>query len=395
MIYREHYISPVRAFYDSDLIKIITGIRRCGKSVILDEILSEIKVKTDNIIDLDFEDASVLMSLPDAQSLISYVDDHRAPGKCYVFLDEVQRVNDWAVACRTLRLHDCSVFISGSNSKLLSKEFTKELSGRYVAFRIRPFVYKELCEYAKELNKEISVTDYLVWGGFPKRIEFNGTDAQKIYLNDLNETIIINDIINRYQIRKTDLFRKIANYVLISNARVFSARSVHAYLKSNGMPCSITTITKYIGYLEEAFAIECVKLYSEKAKRELNYYQKIYDEDVALNSIRSVTGRYDLSHNLENIVYNELIYMGYALQVYYNGKEEIDFVAVKENKQYFIQVAYSVAEEKAYNRELKAFNSLDNSCQKILISNDDFDYSTSTVRHIKLADFLKMDSLQS
>lgn len=393
MIYREHYIAPVRDFYDSDLIKIITGIRRCGKSVILDEILSEIKTKTDNIIDLDFEDASVLLALPDASSLIKYIEEHRKPGKCYVFLDEVQRVEDWAVACRTIRLHDCSVFISGSNSKLLSKEFTKELSGRYVAFRVRPFVYKELCEYAKELGKEVSVTDYLVWGGFPKRLEFNGTDAQKIYLNDLNETIIINDIINRYGIRKTDIFRKIANYVLISNARVFSARSVHDYLKSNGFPCSVTTITKYLGYLEEAFAIETVKLYSGKAKRELNYYQKTYDEDVCFNSIRCMNGRYDLSHNLENIVYNELVYMGYTLQVYYDGKEEIDFVAIKDSKQYYIQVAYSVAEEKAYNREFKALNNMDNSCQKILISNDELDYSTSTVRHIKLNDFLKMESL--
>lgn len=393
MIYREHYIAPVRDFYDSDLIKIITGIRRCGKSVILDEILSEIKTKTDNIIDLDFEDASVLLALPDASSLIKYIEEHRKPGKCYVFLDEVQRVEDWAVACRTIRLHDCSVFISGSNSKLLSKEFTKELSGRYVAFRVRPFVYKELCEYAKELGKEVSVTDYLVWGGFPKRLEFNGTDAQKIYLNDLNETIIINDIINRYGIRKTDIFRKIANYVLISNARVFSARSVHDYLKSNGFPCSVTTITKYLGYLEEAFAIETVKLYSGKAKRELNYYQKTYDEDVCFNSIRCMNGRYDLSHNLENIVYNELVYMGYTLQVYYDGKEEIDFVALKDGKQYYIQVAYSVAEEKAYNREFRALNNMDNSCQKILISNDELDYSTSTVRHIKLSDFLKMELL--
>lgn len=393
MIYREHYIAPVRDFYDSDLIKIITGIRRCGKSVILDEILSEIREKTDNIIDLDFEDASVLMELPDAKSLIKYIDEHRKPGKCYVILDEVQRLTDWAVACRTIRLHDCSVFISGSDSKLLSSEFTKELSGRYVAFRVRPFVYKELCEYAAELGKDISITDYLVWGGFPKRLEFNGTDAQKVYLNDLNETIIINDIINRYHIRKTDLFRRISNYVLISNARVFSARSVHDYLDSNGLPCSVATVTKYLGYLEEAFAIESVRLYSGKAKRELSYYQKIYDEDVSLNSIRCTTGRYDLSHNLENIVYNELVYMGYSLQVYYDGKEEIDFVAIKDNKKYFIQVAYSVAEEKAYNREFKAFKNIDNSCQKILISNDELDYSTSTVRHIKLGDFLRMESL--
>ena len=310
-----------------------------------------------------------------------------------MFLDEVQRVEGWADACRTLRLRDCSVFVSGSNSKLLSKEFTKELSGRYVAFRIRPFVYKELLEYAQELNKTISITDYLVWGGFPKRLEFDGVQAQKAYLNDLNETIIINDIINRYNIRKTELFKKFANYVLISNARIFSARSVHDYLKSNGLPCSLTTITNYISYLEEAFAIESIKLYSTRAKRELNYYQKTYDADVSLNSVRCMNNRYDLTHNLENIVYNELLYMGYSLYVYNNGKQEINFVAVKENKQYYIQVAYSVAEEKAYNREFGAFNMLDNSCQKIVISNDDIDYSTSTVRHIRLSDFLLMEEL--
>ena len=392
MICREHYIAPIRDYYDSDLIKILIGVRRCGKSVILDEILSEIKAKTDNIIDLDFEDASVLLSLPDAPTLIRYINEHRRPGKCYVFLDEVQRVSDWAIACRTIRLQDCSVFISGSSATLLSEEFASELSEGYVAFRIRPFVYKELCEYAEEQGREVSVSDYLVWGGFPKRSEFSDTDAQKVYLNDLNETII-HDIINRYGIRKTDLFRKIVNCVLIANARVFSARSIHDYLRSNGFPCSVTTITKYLSYLEESFAIEFVKLYSGKVKRELNYYQKIYAADVSLNSIRCMNGRFDLSHNLENIVYNELLYMGYALQTYYDGKEEIDFVAVKGHKQYYIQVAYSVAEEKDYARALKAFSKLDNSCQKILITNDGSDYSTSTVRHISLPDFLKMDSL--
>lgn len=393
MIYREHYIAPIREFYESDLIKIITGIRRCGKSVILDEILSEIRKKTDNIIDLDFEDAAILLQIPDCAALLSYVEQHKKPGRCYVFLDEIQRVSGWADACRTLRIRDCSLFISGSNSKLLSREFTKELSGRYVSFRIRPFVYKELLEYGRELNRNISITDYLIWGGFPKRIEFRSTEAQKAYLNDLNETIIINDIINRYGIRKTELFKKIANYVFISNSRIFSARSVHDYIKSNGFPCSVSTITKYIAYLEEAFAIENIKLYSGKAKRELNYYQKTYNADVSLNSIRCINNRYDLTHNLENIIYNELVYMGYALQVYNDGRHEIDFVASKGNRQYFIQAAYTIAEDKAYNRETGAFRNLDNSCQKIIISNDDIDFSTSTIRHIKLADFLMMDSL--
>ena len=393
MLKRTKYVEPIRSFYDTDLIKIITGIRRCGKSVILKQIMSEIKNKTDNVIFLDFEDASVLSRLPDCASLLKYVDDHRSSELCYVFLDEIQRVEDWAGACRTLRIRNCSVFISGSNSKLLSREFTKELSGRYVSFRIRPFVYKEISEYAKELGKNVPISDYLVWGGFPKRIEFDGTEAQKIYLNELNETVILNDIISRYKIRKTEIFKRIANYVLISNSRIFSARSVADYMKTNGLPCSITTVTKFIGYLEEAFAIESVSLYSAKAKRELAYYQKMYDEDVAFNSLRALNGRYDLTHNFENIIYNELIYMGYSVRVYNDGKHEIDFVAEKGNKKFFIQAAYSVAEEKAYEREFGAFSKLDNSNQKIVITNDEIDFSTSTVRHIQFKDFLFMQEL--
>ena len=164
-------------------------------------------------------------------------------------------------------------------------------------------------------------------------------------------------------------------------------------MKGAGLPCSITTITKYIGYLEEAYAIETVKKYSAKSKRELEYYLKVYDEDVALNSIRVMNNRYDLTHNFENVVYNELIYMGYNLQVYHDGSQEIDFVANKGNKQYYIQVAYSVAEDKAYEREFGAFSKMDNSTQKIVISNDDIDFSTSTVRHIRFRDFVEMTEL--
>lgn len=393
MIKREKYIETIREFYDSDLIKIITGIRRCGKSVILKEIMDEIEEKSDNIIFLDFEDTAVLTAIPDEQTLLRYVDDHRRESLCYVFLDEVQRVDGWAGACRTLRIRNCSVFVSGSNSKLLSREFTKELSGRYVPFQIRPFVYRELKEYGHELGKDISLTDYLIWGGFPKRIEYKSEAAQRVYLNELNETIILNDIINRYRIRKTELFKHLANYVFLSNGRILSARSIEKYLKGAGFPCSVTTITKYIGYLEEAYAIATVKKYSGKTKRELEYYVKAYDEDVALNSIRVMNSRYDLTHNFENIIYNELVYMGYTLQVFNDGSQEIDFVANKGNKKFYIQAAYSVAEEKAYEREFGAFSKFDNSCQKIVISNDDIDYSTSTVRHILFKDFVLMEEL--
>lgn len=393
MIYREHYIKKLREFYDSDLIKIITGIRRSGKSVILEQIIKEIQDKTDNIIYLNFEDKRVSSNIATGSLLIEYVEENKKDGKCYLFFDEIQVLDGWQDACRTLRLYDYSIFITGSNSKLLSSEFTKELSGRYVSFRVRPFIYKEILEYSKQLGTQASIIDYLVWGGFPKRFEFKTMDAQLRYLSDLDDTIIINDLLNRYNIRKVSLFRSLVNFVLQSNSRIFSAKSIHNYLKKENDPCSVNTIMKYLSYLEEAYIIEMVKQYSPKIKRELRFYVKIYNADVAFNSIRALDKRYDLTHNLENIVYNELIYMNYSIQVFNNKGKEIDFLAKKGNKQYFIQVAFSVAEEKAYIREFNAFQGIDNLSQKILITNDELDYSTSVVRHIKLKDFLLMESL--
>ena len=219
MIQRKHYLSEIRPFYESDLIKVITGIRRCGKSIVLEQIKNELAKQEKDIIYLNFEDRSVSLQITNDEQLIKYIEEKRSKDKekCYVFLDEVQTVKNWNLACKTLRLHNISLFITGSNSKLLSKEFTKELSGRYVAFEIRPFVYKEILQYAAELKRDISITDYLVFGGFPKRLEFSDEKAVLQYLNDLDETIVLNDIMNRYKIRKEELFRKLVNYISIHN----------------------------------------------------------------------------------------------------------------------------------------------------------------------------------
>jgi len=395
MIKREHYLNKIRPFYDSDLIKIITGIRRCGKSVVLGQIKEEITLKSNNVIYLNFEDRATSNHIRTGDELIKYVLNNKKEGKCYVFLDELQYVSEWNIACRTLRLHDCSLFITGSNSKLLSGEFVKELSGRYVSFRIKPFVYKEILEYCKELNKETNIIDYLVYGGFPKIFEFDNKETIKTYLNDLDQTIVINDIVNRYHVRKEELFKRLVNYVLISNSRIFSSKSIKDYIKKEFLNCSINTISKYLSYLKEAYIINAIKPYSKRAKRELDYYEKIYNEDVCFNTIRCMDNKYDLTHNLENIIYNELVYRGYELNVYTDKDKEIDFIAKKGNFEYCIQVAYSIAEESTYRREFAPFDNLDNSRRKIIITNDEIDYSTSTVTHLKLKDFLMCVDLQT
>ena len=393
MILREHYMTQIRPFYESDLIKIITGIRRCGKSVILKQVMNELEAAGKRCLFLDFDLRPIRSKIPNADALIAYVNDYLGDDKLYVFLDEVQNVEGWNEAARTLRLYNTSVFITGSNSKLLSREFTKELSGRYVSFRIRPFVYREAKEYADQLGRSFEISDSLVWGGFPAALEQPDAESMKRYLNDLNSTIIYNDLENRYNIRKKDVFERIVDYILVSNARIFSAKSIADYMKGQSISVSVPTVIKYLSYLKEAYVIDDIPLYSPKAKAKLNYYYKLYDEDVSLNSIRVSGNRYDLTHNLENIVLNELIYLGCEVTVYNNKGREIDFRAVRDGKLYLIQVAYSVAEEKAYDREFSAFSGIDNTMKKIIITNDDIDYSTSTVYHYKLRDFLLMDEL--
>lgn len=392
MISREHYLQQIRPFYESNLVKIVTGIRRCGKSVIMDQIETELRQSGKKTLMLNFEDRSVSALITTVDELIDYISQYLGKEKLYVFLDEVQMIEQWNVACRTLRLKNVSLFITGSNSKLLSKEFTKELSGRYVAFRVRPFVFLEIQEYVKELQHDYSISDYLVFGGFPQAIEFPTKQARLRYLNDLDDTIVINDILNRYKIRKDTLFRRLVNYIMISNARIFSANSVQKFLKGQGFECSLNTILKYLSYLEEAYVISPIRQYSTKAKRELKYYQKLYVEDVSFNSIRQTDGHWDITHNLENIVYNELLYRGFNLFVFREGSQEVDFLAEKNNRQYLIQVAYSIAEESIYRREFALFNKLDQTREKIIITNDDFDFSTSTVRHINLKEFLINES---
>ncbi|MBQ7489518.1 MAG: ATP-binding protein [Bacteroidales bacterium] len=388
-------MEKIRPFYDSDLIKTITGVRRCGKSVIKDQIEEELRKMGKPTLSLDFERLSVSSQISNADELVSYVTARLGQEKTYVFLDEVQLIDGWNIACRSLRLENLSLFVTGSNSKLLSKEFTKSFSGRYVSFNIRPFVYKEICEYAQQTGNSRTVTDYLIYGGFPKTLEFTDKNAILTYLNELDRQIVRNDLMNRYRIRKEVLFEKLVNFILRSNSRIFSANSVMKFLKGQGHTASINTIMKYLQYLEEAYIIRSIPQYETKAKRELSFFSKIYAEDVAFNSIRQPEHRYDLTHNLENIVYNELVYMGYELSVFRMGTQEIDFYATKNGKSYLVQVAYSIADEETYNREFALFNKLDQTHRKIIITTDEVDYSTSTVRHIALKDFLQMEDLDS
>ncbi len=394
MIKREKYIEKIRPFYDSDLIKVITGVRRCGKSVVLLQVMEEIAKKTDNIIYLNFEKTSDLSKVNNSYlRIVDYIEKNRKDSKCYIFLDEVQFIENWQIAVKDLRLGNNSVFVTGSNSKLLSSEILNLLSGRFLDFRIRPFVYKEILELAEQNGTNCNETDYLIWGGFPARFSFGNSESQKEYLEDLKQTIVYNDLIIRHKIKKDVTFKKIVDFVLMSNSRIVSARNITKVIKNECQNISLNTVIKYLEYLKEAYIIDEIERYSNKTKRKLAYYYKIYDADVCFNSLSVANSRFDLDHNLENVVYNELVYMGYQVNTYVSNNKEIDFLAVKNGREYFIQVAYSVLDEKAYQREFSAFNNLEQGKMKILITCDNVDYSTSLVKHIKFNNFIRMNDL--
>lgn len=270
---------------------------------------------------------------------------------------------------------------------------TSFVSGRFIEIQVRPFVYKEILEMQKETNCSTSVEDYLMWGGFPARFSLNNQEQTIDYLSELENMIIYNDLIKRYHIKKEVVFKKICRFILQSNSRIISARSIHRVINQECENVSLSTVIKYIEYLKNAYIISERSKYDTMIKRELSYYCKVYDTDVCFNSLNRQNNRYDIDHNLENIVHNELIYRGYKLKTFITNKnKEIDFYATKDGKEYYIQVAYSVVDDKPM-REMSAFESIGNNSRKILITTDSIDYSTSTINHIKIKDFLMCDEL--
>ncbi len=284
------------------------------------------------------------------------------------------------------------MFISIRDACVPSWELTGELSEHYVSFTVRPFVYQELAEYAHLLGKVVTITDYLIWGGFPRRLELSSESSLRSYISEVMECLL-SQIIARHGIRRDERFRHLAGFLFQSSGQMLSARTVGRHMEEAGFPCSPTTATRYISHLEEAGAITRVRRYSTKAGRELEYYLKFYNTDVALRTIASPDGRRDLPRNLENAVYNELLFRNYRIQTYDRGSGSVDFVALKGDRKLFIQTARSVVEDETYRRKFGPFAKLDNSCPKILISNDDLDYTTSTVQHIRFRDLVLMDDL--
>lgn len=396
MIIREKYLSQIRPFYEQDLIKVITGIRRCGKSILLTQIIDEIKANkiADSqiiYINFEYEDYSFIKNDMDLHNYI--VKNMTNDEKYYLFFDEIQNVTNWEKAINSFKASkNVSIFITGSNSDLLSGELATHLAGRYVSFKLFPFTLQEICEL-KGLNdkKEIEkiFNDYLIWGGLPQRFMMNDEHQTRVYLSDVYDSIVTKDIVRRFNIKDLDLLNRIVEYIVTTPSQNFSADNLsNFFLNQDNREVSKITLYNYLEYMTKAMLINKVERFDVRGKRILNGKYKYYLTDLGLGHVKNFGKRPQMGAYLENIVYNELVFRGYDVYIGNLENAEIDFIATKFNEKIYIQVAYLLADDKVIDREFGAYKGIDDNYPKYVLSMDNFDFSQNGIIHKNVIDWL-------
>ena len=394
MLKREMYLSRIRGFYDSDLIKILVGIRRCGKSVILKQIIDEIKAKDvddEHIVYINFEYIEY-EELRDYKKLNKYIKEKiRDNKKYYIFLDEIQKVIKFEEVVNSLRasLNNISIFITGSNSKLLSNELSTVLSGRYVLFNIYPLSYKEFIALTnKNGESEDTFWNFVKWGGLPNRTQFVDETNIKDYLHSVFDSIILRDVVERLELKDTLLFDLLLQYIVDTTGRQFSAENVINFLKNEGKSVSTETIYSYLGALCKALIIKKIYRYDIHGKAILKTLNKYYMTDLGIAQIKNNNFEINKSFAIENVVYNELLERGYDVYIGKIKDKEIDFIATKTNEKIYIQVTYLLTDDKVIEREFGAFKEIDDNYPKYILSLDKADFSRDGIIHKNIIKWL-------
>lgn len=398
---RELYLEKIRPYYDIDLIKVITGIRRSGKSKLLELIINELLergVSRSRILYINFEDLEYDY-INDPITLNSIVKSMIInEEKYYILLDEIQKVNQFEKALASFKATlNCSIFVTGSNSKLLSGELSTLLTGRTVEFSVLPLTYKEAVDYMTLKNKPVSADfffDYLKWGGFPQRFDLATEEQIRNYLVSIYNGIIEKDIFQREGNIDKHKFRTVSSYVLANAGKEFSGDNVANYFNyannSNKIDISKPTVYSYLSLMEKAFLISRVKRFDISGKKILENKEKFYSVDTGLRIINTNTINYEDTFYLENMIYNELISRGYDVYIGKTYAGEIDFIATKNGKKCFIQVSYYLKEQSTIEREFGSFTKIKDASPKFVLSLDQVDLSHNGITHLNIEDFLLM-----
>ena len=403
MVERKLYLDKIKSFVDVDLIKIITGIRRCGKSYFFKLIINfliENGVNEDNIllIDLELPKFNHIKTREQLDEIVlEFLEEHH--DKTYLFFDEIQNVSQWEISINGyFKLSNVDIYITGSNSKLLSKELATFLTGRYISIEMYPFSFNEFIDFKEELNQkaffenefntdiENYFEEYISYGGLPVTIDTK--NHKEITLKDLYSSILLHDIVERYEIRNIGLFSRITMFILENIGNLISAHSIYTYLKHEKINITKSTIYNYLEYLQNAYILSKITREDLIGKKEINGSEKFYIMDQGFYKSQLEEKQLNIGRILENIIYLELLRNDCKVTVGTINNYEIDFVCKKDNKKFYIQVAYHL-DEKTIDREFRPLKQVDDNYPKYVLTMDRQDYSRDGIVHMNIIKYLR------
>lgn len=400
MVIRELYLQRIRPFYDSEMVKVITGIRRCGKSTIMRQIVDELLVRgvaENHIIYINFEDYKY-RKISTADALYEYVEEQiQDEEKYYLFIDEIQNVDEFELVINSFRAtHNTSIFITGSNSKLLSGELATHLSGRTLSFRVMPFCFKEYYRYHEEAGtdktKDELLDEYMTWGGFPLVCKEEDANSKAVVLSNIFDSVVLKDIVMRNKVASPVALERILEYVVANSSTTISGTGIANKLSEEVQKVTAPTVYDYLRYFTEACICDKVSRYDIRGKRILSYEEKTYVCDLGFFHIKKNRVKDEYNYIVETICYNELIARGYQVYIGKTYKGEVDFIATKGEEKIYIQAAYLLSDEKVIEREFGAYEGIGDNYPKYVISMDRVPMSRDGIIHMNLIDFLLQQS---
>ncbi|MBQ9025811.1 MAG: ATP-binding protein [Methanobrevibacter sp.] len=399
MVKRDLYLNRISSLIDKDIIKIIIGVRRCGKSymfnLIIDELLKR-GINEENILLINFESAKYRnVSNPRELDLLVKDLTKNITGKIYMFFDEIQNVDGWEKSINSFRVdYDSDIYLTGSNSKLLSGELATHLAGRYMEIKMYPFSFKEYLDYKKSSPNKKAFADYLTYGGFPFLLSLENEIDKIEYLDDIFNSIFLKDIIERYNIRDSGLLKRIVDFVLDNTGKIVSSKSISDYLRTKEkINVSPKTIYNYLDYLTNACLLFKVQREDLEGKKILSINEKYYCVDQGFNQVRIGRNQLNNSMIIENIVYFELLRRGYEITIGCIKDYEIDFVCKKMGEKIYVQVSRELSNEDTIEREFRPLLLVKDNYPKYVISTDEFDMSKDGIKHMNILDFLIDDEI--